>query len=87
MPAAFMSADVVKIYDKGLTVTSLSTGERVHESDEILSDTFNAMTLEHVLYSSGALDWRNKDFTRRHRICLPNKKGNDICCLIFVEFS
>ena len=56
MPVVFMSADVVKIYGKDLTVTFLNTGERGHESDEILSDTFNAMTLEHVLYSSRTLD-------------------------------
>ena len=77
MLVEFMSPDVVYIYGKDLTVISLSTGERGHESDEVLSDTFNAMTLEHVLYSSRTLDWRNKDFTRWHRIC----------CLIVLEFS
>ena len=56
MLVEFMSPDVVYIYGEDLTVTSLSTGERGHESDEVLSDTFNAMTLEHVLYSSRTLD-------------------------------
>ena len=56
MPVAFMFTGVVKNYGKDLTGTSLSTGELGQESDEILLDIFNAMTLKHLLYSSGRLD-------------------------------
>jgi hypothetical protein len=53
----------------------LSTGELGQKSDEILLDIFNAMTLKHVLYPSGALYWRNKDFTQWHLICLPIRRA------------
>jgi hypothetical protein len=70
-----MLTDVVKNHGKDLTGTSLSTGELGQESDEILLDTFNAMTLKHVLYSSGTLYLRNKDFTRWDLICLPIRRA------------
>ena len=81
----FWGGNLTNEYGKELTGKKMSEGEFDYAEEELINLTDRIIKTQEIVFTSGTLDWKNKDHRKWHMVSLPLvHKNNENEAMSFV---